>query len=1124
MKPIKLSFSGLNSFIKPQEIDFTQLTNGVFGIFGKTGSGKTTILDAIMLALYGQISKSTKVVDFINSKSEETWVELVFETGESNKKQYFIERRYRKKQKGNIMSSANIGEVVNGNRIVLADGTRDVDNVIKDIIGLSYNEFSKCIALPQGEFAGFLNATNSERTDIICNIFSLQEYGDIMYEKVKAKHNEFETKRQVLEAQKSMLKSVTKAEIEETERVLEENQNEVKNLIQERDKKSEIYQEQKKVKSLIERKNLILNELDSEYKRKGEIQEKSALCEKQRRALTISTDIKNLEELTKVTKSLKEEVIENAKQKNEAVNEYSEFMSSIEHFDKEYQSNLISLTKKEAELTSAVEEEMVVLSLKNQIELLKENLDEENEKFLKASEIFNKSSEELNTLKEKKEKLAEKLEELEKNENIDLTIKEIKDIESEIIIYENLEKQLSKVIDEEKQELELAQIEYAKLVKQENEINKKLETLGVKVDDVLFGGFEENFNVLKESQESLLKVISSEHQIDFINEMIAQRKLLIENKKQRIIVLENDEIAFNTKLSAVKKDLMIARNQGLDLSELKSQRYELEIKLSEIKTEQKFIKDLINNEQNEVNKLNFAKDRIYLKHVNNNSQKDENLKILKTEIEEKIEKIKQLFDLQEKERRYLFEIEKKKAETGTIIALKKENQEKLIDMLFGLQKYRAEHELIIYNAKERLKDNNISLENNLDVKKETENEFKDILEKLAEKTQNTYENEKNVVILENNLTAIRLKVDNVNLQIKEKEENYKPLIKEGLTASQMLNNVRDEIVNITSLYDRYNVKKEQLKLEVDKKSQTYKINASLLDEKVKTLSDLSFDLSGRVFSLGFKDIDDAKNYIIEENKIIMLQDEVNNYKQNIVLKEKELEVIKEELGDKTILDKEYELLEKEIEDLTVKISESNILIGTLLNSITQMKNDYESLIRIQNELPKVIKVLDDAKELLNLLRGKALVEFIAEEYMEVITKNASDKLNMLMGGRYELAFIDQDFVVYDNFNDHKARVVKTLSGGETFLVSLALALAISETISYSSNKNMEFFFLDEGFGTLDAELIDSVISALYKLESHNLNIGLISHVKELEEEIKNKIIVTKATEQEGSSVKIVHNL
>ena len=73
-----------------------------------------------------------------------------------------------------------------------------------------------------------------------------------------------------------------------------------------------------------------------------------------------------------------------------------------------------------------------------------------------------------------------------------------------------------------------------------------------------------------------------------------------------------------------------------------------------------------------------------------------------------------------------------------------------------------------------------------------------------------------------------------------------------------------------------------------------------------------------------------------------------------------------------------------------------------------------------------------------------------------------------------------------------------------------------------SDKSMDFFFLDEGFGTLDAELCEAVISALYKLESQNLNIGLISHVGELEESIKNKVLVEKTST--GSKLKIVHSL
>ena len=156
------------------------------------------------------------------------------------------------------------------------------------------------------------------------------------------------------------------------------------------------------------------------------------------------------------------------------------------------------------------------------------------------------------------------------------------------------------------------------------------------------------------------------------------------------------------------------------------------------------------------------------------------------------------------------------------------------------------------------------------------------------------------------------------------------------------------------------------------------------------------------------------------------------------------------------------------------------------------------------------------------MRGKALAEFICEEYLQEITTSANQKLEILMDGRYTLKFENKEFFVEDNFNDGKVRPASTLSGGETFVVSLSLALSISDAISMLSSRSMDFFFLDEGFGTLDSELCSIVINSLYKLESQNLKIGLISHVTELEESIKNKVIVTK--DNNGTKLKIVHSL
>ena len=158
------------------------------------------------------------------------------------------------------------------------------------------------------------------------------------------------------------------------------------------------------------------------------------------------------------------------------------------------------------------------------------------------------------------------------------------------------------------------------------------------------------------------------------------------------------------------------------------------------------------------------------------------------------------------------------------------------------------------------------------------------------------------------------------------------------------------------------------------------------------------------------------------------------------------------------------------------------------------------------------------EQLKALVRGSQFMEYIASEYLQEICLSASRTLNSLTGGRYFLRY-DKEFKVGDNLNSGALRAVKTLSGGETFLVSLSLALALSNSIFARSMRPIEFFFLDEGFGTLDAKLVDTVMDVLGKL-SKNFAVGLISHVEELKHRIENKIIVTGASETHGSRLSV----
>lgn len=98
----------------------------------------------------------------------------------------------------------------------------------------------------------------------------------------------------------------------------------------------------------------------------------------------------------------------------------------------------------------------------------------------------------------------------------------------------------------------------------------------------------------------------------------------------------------------------------------------------------------------------------------------------------------------------------------------------------------------------------------------------------------------------------------------------------------------------------------------------------------------------------------------------------------------------------------------------------------------------------------------------------------------------------------------------DDANGGVRRPVSSLSGGETFLTSLSLALALSAQIQLRGEYPLQFFFLDEGFGTLDQDLLDTVVTALEKLQSDNLAVGVISHVQELRARLPKKLIVHPA--------------
>lgn len=156
------------------------------------------------------------------------------------------------------------------------------------------------------------------------------------------------------------------------------------------------------------------------------------------------------------------------------------------------------------------------------------------------------------------------------------------------------------------------------------------------------------------------------------------------------------------------------------------------------------------------------------------------------------------------------------------------------------------------------------------------------------------------------------------------------------------------------------------------------------------------------------------------------------------------------------------------------------------------------------------------------LRQDRIVAFLQLEALQMLASSSSSRLATLSAGRYRLAYEGDEFFVIDTWNGEESRSARTLSGGETFLASLALALALSEqveSLAVTRKAPLESLFLDEGFGTLDPETLETVVEAIEQLGGDGRMVGVITHVNELAMRLPVRIEVEKSPR--GSRVTVM---
>ncbi len=196
-----------------------------------------------------------------------------------------------------------------------------------------------------------------------------------------------------------------------------------------------------------------------------------------------------------------------------------------------------------------------------------------------------------------------------------------------------------------------------------------------------------------------------------------------------------------------------------------------------------------------------------------------------------------------------------------------------------------------------------------------------------------------------------------------------------------------------------------------------------------------------------------------------------------------------------------------------RLGEVQTRLGALGGALKRLEEQLETakLLRTQRgELEKTAALYGTLSRDLMVNQFPA---YMLERVQAELAQRASDILKTVTEGRYDLFFRGDEYVVLDAWTGSE-RSAKTLSGGESFITSLALALALSDTLA--GNTSLGALFLDEGFGTLDAETLEGVCKVLESLTAHGRMVGVITHVAALTERLPDRLMVHKGPE--GSAV------
>lgn len=332
--------------------------------------------------------------------------------------------------------------------------------------------------------------------------------------------------------------------------------------------------------------------------------------------------------------------------------------------------------------------------------------------------------------------------------------------------------------------------------------------------------------------------------------------------------------------------------------------------------------------------------------------------------------------------------------------------------------------------------------------------------------------------------------------------------------------------------DNIQAKHQKLLQEEAVQAANYKSGSQVLEKAAEEESKLNEDYSRALRDAGLTPETYAGCHSMSDEAIQTMEEELTQYRFNLKSTAERVRELEDGLRDKNpveltryresqqTLEAQIEGYRREITLLNEKIAQNRQQIGKIEGLVQELK-EVERLQGIYTHLDQTIK---------GTLAGKPKISFeryILSAYLQDILESANVFLERMSSGRYRLEVMGDfrqsgnrglEIEVVDAYTGLR-RSANTLSGGETFMAALSMALGLSDIVqSYAGGISLDTIFIDEGFATLDPEALDNAISCLLAIKNDGRTVGIISHVEELKDRIDTKIIVEKT--EAGSHIDI----